>query len=177
MAENKEGKTVADSKTVYTQLIMPNDTNPLGNLMGGNLMRWMDIAAGICAAKHANSNVVTVSVDNVSFKEPIKVGDVITIKSQVTRAFTTSVEVFLEVFTSSIPSDIPKKSNNAYFTFVALDSKTMRPKKIRPVIPLSEDEVKRYDGAIRRRDLRLILAGKMDPKDAKDLRQFFRDLD
>lgn len=177
MAENKEGKTVADSKTVYTQLIMPNDTNPLGNLMGGNLMRWMDIAAGICAAKHANSNVVTVSVDNVSFKEPIKVGDVITIKAQVTRAFTTSVEVFLEVFTSSIPSDIPKKSNNAYFTFVALDSKTMRPKKIRPVIPLSEDEVKRYDGAIRRRDLRLILAGKMDPKDAKDLRQFFRDLD
>ncbi|HHH52312.1 MAG TPA: acyl-CoA thioesterase, partial [Bacteroidetes bacterium] len=131
MAENKEGKTVADSKTVYTQLIMPNDTNPLGNLMGGNLMRWMDIAAGICAAKHANSNVLTVSVDNVSFKEPIKVGDVITIKAQVTRAFTTSVEVFLEVFTSSIPSDIPKKSNNAYFTFVALDSKTMRPKKIR----------------------------------------------
>jgi acyl-CoA hydrolase len=177
MSKKIEGKTVEESRTVYTQLIMPNDTNPLGNLMGGNLMRWMDIAAGICAAKHANSNVVTVSVDNVSFKEAIKVGDVITINAQVTRAFNTSVEIFLEVFTSSIPSDIPKKSNNAYFTFVALDSKSMRPTRIRPVVPLTEDEVKRYEGATRRRDLRLILAGKMNPKDATDLRRFFRDLD
>jgi len=177
MSSNNEGKTVDASKTVFTQLIMPNDTNPLGNLMGGNLMRWMDIAGGICAGRHANNHVVTVSVDNVSFKEPIKVGDVITINAKVTRAFNTSVEVFLEVFTTSIPSNIPKKSNNAYFTFVALNNQTLKPTKIMPVIPLTEDQVKRYDGALRRRDLRLILAGKMDPKDAKDLRQFFRDLD
>jgi acyl-CoA hydrolase len=177
MNNNTEGKTVATSKTVFTQLIMPNDTNPLGNLMGGNLMRWMDIAGGICAGRHANNHVVTASVDNVSFKEPIKVGDVITINAKVTRAFNTSVEVFIEVFTTSIPSNIPKKSNNAYFTFVALDNKTLKPTKIMPVIPLTEDEVKRYEGALRRRDLRLILAGKMDPKDAKDLRQFFRELD
>ncbi len=173
----EEGKTVAESKTVFTQLIMPNDTNPLGNLMGGNLMRWMDIAGGICAGRHTNNNVVTVSVDNVSFKEAIKVGDVITIKANVTRAFNTSLEVFLEVFTTSLSSNIPKKSNNAYFTFVALDAKTLKPTKVKPVVPLTEDEVKRYEGALRRRDLRLILAGKMDPKDAKDLRQFFRDLD
>ena len=172
-----KGKTVAESKTVFTQLIMPNDTNPLGNLMGGNLMRWMDIAGGICAGRHTNNNVVTVSVDNVSFKEAIKVGDVITINANVTRAFNTSVEVFLEVFTTSLSSNIPKKSNNAYFTFVALDSKTLKPTKVNPVVPLTEDEVKRYEGALRRRDLRLILAGKMDPKDAMDLRQFFRDLD
>jgi len=177
MNNNLEGKTVANSKTVFTQLIMPNDTNPLGNLMGGNLMRWMDIAGGICAGRHSGNHVVTVSVDNVSFKEPIKVGDVITINANVTRAFNTSIEVFLEVFTTSITSNIPKKSNNAYFTFVALDSKTLKPTKVMPVIPLTEDEVKRYEGALRRRDMRLILGGKMDPKDATDLRRFFRDLD
>ncbi len=173
----QEGKTVEASKTVFTQLIMPNDANPLGNLMGGNLMRWMDIAGGICAGRHSNCHVVTVSVDNVSFKEPIKVGDVITINAKVTRAFNTSVEVFIEVFTTSLPTDIPKKSNNAYFTFVALDADTLKPTKIKPVLPLTEDEVKRYEGALRRRDLRLILGGKMEAKDATDLRQFFRDLD
>lgn len=177
MQDNREGKTVADSKTVFTQLIMPNDANPLGNLMGGNLMRWMDIAGGICAAKHSNNYVVTVSVDNVSFEEPVKVGDVITINAQVTRAFNTSVEVFIEVFTTSFPSNIPRKSNNAYFTFVALDSKTLKPTNTQKVIPLSEEEVKRYEGALRRRDLRLILGGKLDPKDAKNLRKFFRDLE
>lgn len=177
MNNNSEGKTVEYSKTVFTQLIMPNDANPLGNLMGGNLMRWMDIAGGICAGRHSNNHVVTVSVDNVSFKEAIKVGDVITINAKVTRAFNTSLEIFIEVFTTSFPSNIPKKSNNAYFTFVALDNKTLKPTKVAPVIPLTEDQVKRYEGALRRRDLRLILAGKMDPKDAKDLRQFFRDLD
>lgn len=177
MLDKREGKTVDASKTVFTQLIMPNDANPLGNLMGGNLMRWMDIAGGICAAKHANNYVVTVSVDNVSFKEPVKVGDVITINAQVTRAFNTSVEVFIEVFATSFPSNIPRKSNNAYFTFVALDSKTLQPTKTSKVIPLSEEEVKRYEGALRRRDLRLILGGKLDPKDAKNLRKFFRDLE
>ena len=169
-----EGKTVAESKTVFTQLIMPNDANPLGNLMGGNLLRWMDIAGGICAGKHANNNVVTVSVDNVSFKEAIKVGDVITITAQVTRAFNTSLEVFLEVYARSFPSDEARKSNIAYFTFVALDPVNMKPARVKPVIPVTEEEKKRYEGALRRRDMRLILAGKMDPKDAKDLKSYFR---
>ena len=177
MENTIEGKTVNESKTTFTQLVMPNDANPLGNLMGGNLLRWMDIAGGICAAKHSGNFVVTASVDNVSFKSPVKVGDVITINAQVTRAFNTSVEVFIEVCTTTMPSDIPVKSNNAYLTFVALDSKTFKPTPIRPVVPVSEDEVKRYEGASRRRELRLILGGKMDAKDAKDLRDFFRNLD
>lgn len=177
MESSLKGKTVNESKTVFTQIVMPNDTNPLGNLMGGNLMRWMDIAGGICAAKHSGNFVVTASVDNVSFKSPVKVGDVITINAQVTRVFNTSVEVFIEVFSTTMPSDIPVKTNNAYFTFVALDPLTFKPTPMRPVVPVSDDEVKRYEGASRRRELRLILGGKMDPKDATDLRQFFRDLD
>lgn len=171
------GKIVSDSKTTFTQLVMPNDTNPLGNLMGGNIMRWMDITGGICAAKHAGNFVVTASVDNVSFKSPVKVGDVVTINAQVTRAFKTSVEVFIEVFSTTMPSNIPVKTNNAYFTFVALDSKTFTPTQIPPVIPVTEDEVKRYEGASRRREVRLILGGKMDPKDAKDLRELFKNID
>ncbi|MGE5355038.1 MAG: acyl-CoA thioesterase [Deltaproteobacteria bacterium] len=177
MENTLKGKTVNESRTTFTQIVMPNDTNPLGNLMGGNIMRWMDIAGGICASKHSGSFVVTASVDNVSFKSPVKVGDVITINAQVTRAFNTSVEVFIEVFSTTVPSDIPVKSNNAYFTFVAIDPNTFKPTPIKPVVPVSEDEVKRYEGASRRRELRLVLGGKMDPKDATDLRQYFRELD
>ena len=76
-----EAKKVSESKTIMTEMIMPNDTNPIGNLMGGNLMRWMDIAAGICAGKHCESHVVTASVDHVSFQKPILMGDIITIRS------------------------------------------------------------------------------------------------
>jgi acyl-CoA hydrolase len=177
MENTLKGKAVNESRTTFTQLVMPNDTNPLGNLMGGNIMKWMDIAGGICAAKHSGNFVVTASVDNVSFKSPVKVGDVITINAQVTRAFSTSVEVFIEVFANTMHSDIPVKSNNAYFTFVAVDSITFKPTQIRPVVPVSEDEVKRYEGASRRRELRLVLGGKMDPKDAKDLRQYFSEMD
>ena len=106
------------SRTMMTELVMPNDTNPLGHLMGGNLMRWMDIAGGICAARHCGAHAVTASVDNVSFAKPIHLGDVITIKASVTRAFNTSVEIYLEVFTtSSFGADL-EKSNHAYMTFV-----------------------------------------------------------
>ena len=104
-----------------TEMIMPNDTNPSNNLMGGNLLRWMDIAGGICAGKHCNALVVTASVDHVSFKKPVNLGDVITIKSCVTRAFRTSVEVFVEVFAADIKGYNNRKCNDAYFTFVAVD--------------------------------------------------------
>jgi len=91
-------KEVKDSITVMTQLVMPNDTNPLNNLMGGNLMRWMDVGAAICGGKHCEEYVVTASVDHVSFERAIQLGEVVTIKSYVTRAFATSVEIFVEVF-------------------------------------------------------------------------------
>jgi len=171
-----KGRTIAESNTIMTELIMPNDTNPLGNLMGGNMMRWMDIAGGICASRHSDSHVVTASVDHVSFKEPIKVGEVITLNAKITRAFTTSMEIYIEVFATRFPENVPRKSNHAYFTFVALNQKTGQPKKVPPVIPLTDEEQKRYEAALRRRDLRLVLSGRMEAKDAKDLRDFFSNL-
>lgn len=101
-------KTVLDSKSIMTEMIMPNDTNPLGNLMGGNLMRWMDIAAAICANRHAEAFCVTVSVDHISFYKSIKLGQVITVESTITRAFNTSMEVYVQVFAS----DSRKKKEN-----------------------------------------------------------------
>jgi acyl-CoA hydrolase len=114
-------KKVSESRTIMTEMIMPNDTNPMGNLMGGNLLRWMDIAAAICAGKHCESYVVTASVDHVSFQKAIHVGDVITLESLVTRAFNTSVEVFVEVTAADVKGGNPRKCNHAYFTFVGMD--------------------------------------------------------
>src|SRR5690606_13064591 len=108
-------KRVSESTTVMTELIMPNDTNPLGDLMGGYLMRWMDIVSAICASRHSECHVVTASVDHISFHEPIKLGDVITLTANVTRAFNTSVEVFVEVTASDMPGTNPRQSNHAYF--------------------------------------------------------------
>lgn len=172
-----DARPVSYSRTSMTELIMPNDTNPLGNLMGGNLMRWMDIAGGICAARHCGAHCVTASVDNVSFSKPVHLGDVITINVAVTRAFTTSVEIYLEVFTtSSFGADL-EKSNHAYMTFVAIDSATSRPKKVPEVIPETPVEIALYEGASRRREVRLVLAGRIKPSDAPGLKALFRELE
>ncbi|MBK7231428.1 MAG: acyl-CoA thioesterase [Saprospiraceae bacterium] len=160
-------KTVSESKTEMTELVMPNDTNILGNLMGGNLMRWMDIASAICASRHCGAHVVTVSVDHMTFHEPIRLADVVTIRASVSRTFNTSIETFLEVFTKGILDPTPKKSNQAFFTFVAIDKETMKPKPVAPVIPSTEEEIKLYEEAAVRREFRLIVSGKMKPSDAK----------
>lgn len=170
-----EGKLVTVSKTVMTEMIMPNDTNPMGNLMGGYLMRWMDIACAVCAARHCESQVATASVDHISFHEPIRLGDVITLSAQVTRAFNTSVEIFVEVSAADITGANPRQSNHAYFTFVAIDKKTGKPTKVPAVIPITNEEKKQYDVASRRRELRLILAGKLSPDKALELRNFFNE--
>ena len=141
-------RNVQYSKTIMTELIMPNDTNPLGNLMGGNLMRWMDIAGGICAAKHCGAHVVTASVDHVTFRRPISLGDVIMITATVTRAFNTSVEVYLEVTSSNIIGGDAEKSNHAYMSFVALNNRTMRPKRIPKVVPKTDKEKELFEGLI-----------------------------
>src|SRR5687767_4055024 len=122
-------KKVSESLTTMTQLVMPNDTNPLHNLMGGNLLRWMDIASSVASGKHAESRVVTAAVDNVSFKKPIKLGEVVTITARVTRAFTTSMEVFIEVMSQDVISGKKEKANEAFYTFVSLDEKG-QPKKV-----------------------------------------------
>ncbi len=169
-------KKVSDSRTIMTEMIMPNDANPLGNLMGGNLMRWMDIAGGICAGKHCESHVVTASVDHVSFTAPIKVGDVITITAVATRAFRTSVEVYLEVHVSDIMGNNTMKSNHAYFTFVSLHAETKKPQEIPSLNPITGEEQRLYDSAPRRRELRLLLSGRIEPKEAIDLKAFFANI-
>lgn len=169
-------KEVQDSTIVMTQLVMPNDTNPLNNLMGGNLMRWMDVAAAICGGKHCEQYVVTASVDHVSFERAIQLGEVVTIKAYVTRAFSTSVEIFVEVFASSMRGGASVKCNHAYFTFVAIDQETGKPVPIPDLNPVSSEEKKRYEGANRRRELRLILAGRMDAKDAREIKAYFSEL-
>ena len=168
-----QGKRVSESETIMTEMIMPNDTNPLGNLMGGNMLRWMDIAGGICAGKHCGAHVATVSVDHVSFKKAIPLGDVITIKASVTRAFTTSLEIYVEVFTSNIKGGNHRHSNDAYFTFVAIDCDTHRPIDVPPVLPVTLEEQRQYKGALRRREMRLILNGRLQPQDATELKSLF----
>jgi len=165
-------KFAKDSYTVMNELVLPNDTNTLNNLRGGSLLHWMDIAAAISAQKHCNRIVVTASVDNVSFRHPIKLGDVVTIEAQLSRAFNTSMEVRLTVWAQNIPSGTKIKSNEAFYTFVAIDehSNTIA---VPELIPETEDEKRFYTEAIQRRQLRLVLAGKMKASDAHEIKQLF----
>ncbi|RZA01371.1 MAG: acyl-CoA thioesterase [Sphingobacteriaceae bacterium] len=167
-------KTPKESLTIMNELVLPNDTNPLHNLMGGRLLHWMDIAAAISAQKHCNCIAVTASVDNVSFQQPVKLGDVITIEATVTRSFNSSMEVKLDVWGQNIPSGTHFKCNEAYYTFVALNSNG-KPRAVPELIPETEKERKLFDGALRRRQLRLILGGKMHPNDASELKALFMD--
>ncbi len=139
-------------------------------------MRWMDIVAAICAGRHCEAHVVTAAVDHISFQKPIRVGEVVTLEAVVTRAFNTSVEVYVEVFSSDIKGQNPRRCNHAYFTFVALDDARKTPIEIPPVLPLSSEEQNLYESAARRRELRLILSGRIKPKDATEIRRFFADL-
>lgn len=165
-------KTTKDSYVIMTELVLPNDTNVFGNLMGGRLMYWMDIAAALAAGKHCNAPVVTASVDNISFEAPIKLGNVVHIEAKVTRAFTTSMEVHLNVWGEDITHQYKYKSNEAYYTFVALDPNS-NPRKVPQLKVETEEEKKLFEGALRRRQLRLILGGKMKPEEAQELKALF----
>ena len=167
-----EGKTPQDSIIVMTELVLPNDTNLYGNLMGGRLMYWMDIAAALSASKHCNAPVVTASVDNISFESPIKLGNVVHIEAKLTRAFNTSMEIHMKVWGEDLTHQYRYKSNEAYYTFVALDP-NRKPRPVPVITPQTEEETKLFDGALRRRQLRLILGGKMKPDDAQELKALF----
>jgi acyl-CoA hydrolase len=167
-----DGKNPSESLIIMTELVLPNDTNLYGNLMGGRLMYWMDIAAALSASKHCNAPVVTASVDNISFESPIKLGNVVHIEAKLTRAFNTSMEIHMKVWGEDLTHQYRYKSNEAYYTFVALDP-NRKPRPVAPVLPVTEEEKKLYDGALRRRQLRLILGGKMKPDDAQELRALF----
>lgn len=165
-------RKACDSLTIMTELVLPNDTNVFGNLMGGRLMYWMDIAAALAAQKHCNAPVVTASVDNISFENPIKLGNVVHIEAKVTRSFNSSMEVHMKVWGEDLTHQYKYKSNEAYYTFVALDP-NRRPRQVPQLIAETEEEKKLFDGALRRRQLRLILGGKMKPDDAVELKALF----
>ncbi len=169
---SRKKKSPRESFVSMTELVLPNDTNTLNNLMGGRLMHWMDIVSAISAQKHSNSTVVTASVDNISFRHPIRLGNVVTLKASVTRAFNTSMEVIIHVEAEDIPSGKKLDSNSAYFTFVALDQEGNRV-EVPEIIPETPEEIALYEGALQRRQLRLILANRMNPSDATELRSFF----
>ena len=167
-----EERKASESLTMMTEIVLPNDTNVHGTLMGGRLMYWMDIAAAIAAQRHSNSPVVTASVDNISFENPIKIGNTVHIEAKVTRAFNTSMEIHLKVWGEDFLHKDKYKSNEAYYTFVALAANG-KPKPVPQLIPETEEEKKLYDGALRRRQLRLILGGKLKPDDATELKSLF----
>jgi len=165
-------KKPADSLIVMTELVLPNDTNVYGNLMGGRLMYWMDIAAALSAQKHANAPVVTASVDNLSFENSIRLGNAVHIEARVTRAFNSSMEIFLKVWGEDLTKQHKYQSNTAYYTFVALDENS-RPTPAPSLEPETDEDKMLYNGALRRRQVRLILGGKMQPEDASELREMF----
>ena len=140
--------------------------------MGGNLLHWMDIAAAISANRHCRRVVVTAAVNNVSFQKPIKLGEIVIVESQVTRSFKSSMEVYLEVFVESTLTGVKSRCNEAMYTFVAVDQQGA-PTEVPKTVPETKEEKQRYDGALRRRQLRLILAGKMKPSDATELKALF----
>lgn len=165
-------KVARESSVIMTELVLPNDTNVYGNLMGGRLMYWMDIAAALAAGKHCNAPVVTASVDNISFEAPIRLGNAVHIEAKVSRAFTTSMEVHLRVWGEDVSQQYKYKSNEAYYTFVALDP-NRKPRVVPQLLPETDEERKLFEGALRRRQVRLILGGKMKPDDAAELKALF----
>ena len=161
-----------DTLTTMSELVLPNDTNTLGNLMGGRLMHWMDIAAAMACMRHCGCPVVTASADNISFENPVRLGNVVTVEAKVTRAFNSSMEVYIRVQGEDLPNNFKYQSNEAYMTFVGLDPPG-KPRKVPEIIPETEEEIHRFDGALRRRQLRLILSRKMKPDEATELKKLF----
>lgn len=169
-----KARTAKETLSVTTKLVLPNDTNTLGNLFGGQLLAWMDVIASVSAHRHCRRVVVTASVNNVSFQQPIQQASIVTLEAKVSRAFSSSMEVFVDVFVEDHVTGKLIKSNEAIYTFVAVDQNG-GPIQVPELIPETEEEKKRYDGALRRKELSLILAGKMNPKDAVNLKKLFSD--
>jgi len=151
-AEKTSSKTTADSETIVTEVVCPNDTNPMGMLQGGRLVQWMDIASAVCAQEHAGKICVTSGIHTLRFKKAAQVGDIITIKATVTRAFNTSMEIKVKAWRKKVaPGSIKELINEAYFTFVAL-GENARPAKIPALVPVSPEEVTEYNDALVRKN-------------------------
>ena len=168
-----KAKTPSQSKAVLTEIVLPNDTNNLNNLMGGRLLHWMDIAAAITAHRHCNRTCVTAAVNNVSFDHAIPRGSIVTLEANISRAFSSSMEIFIDVWIEDKLSGNKTKCNEAIYTFVAVDEMG-RPAKVCEVKAETELEKERFEGALRRRQLSLILAGKLKANDASELKALFK---
>ena len=164
-------KSPKTSLTIMTNSVLPGETNILNNLFGGELLARMDRAASISASRHSQQIVVTSSVNHVSFDQAITLGSTVTIQAKVSRVFNSSMEVYIDVWIDS-PEGEQIKANEAIYTFVAVDING-KPISVDKIKPESEEEQKRYDGALRRRQLSLVLAGKMKAKDATELMALF----
>jgi acyl-CoA hydrolase len=164
--------TAKETLAVTTEIVLPNDTNTLGNLMGGRLLHLMDIIAAISAHRHSHRIVVTAAVNNVSFNQAIKLGDIVTLQAKVSRSFNSSMEVFIDVWVENNAEGKKIKCNEAIYTFVAVDQ-LGNPINVPELIPETEEEKLRFAGALRRRQLSLILAGKMKPAEATELKALF----
>lgn len=153
-----------------TEIVLPNDTNSLGNMMGGRLLHLMDKCAAISAQRHANRVCVTAAVDNVEFQSAIQEGEIVVIESHVNRAFRTSMEVELNVWAENPRTETRRKCNRAFYTFVALDEEGSTV-PIPSISPQTKSEKERYEAAAKRRDIRLVLAGRKDLEDATSLQE------
>jgi len=165
-------KTPKESRATLTEIVLPNDTNNLNNLMGGRLLHWMDITAAITANRHAQRTCVTASVNNVSFEHPIPRGSIVTLEANISRSFSSSMEIFIDVWIEDTLSGTKTKCNEAIYTFVAVNDMG-KPAKVPQVMPETELEKNRYDGALRRRQLSLILSGKLEANEASELKALF----
>jgi acyl-CoA hydrolase len=168
-----DAKYPKDSKTIITDLVLPSETNPIGNMFGGELLARMDRAASIAARRHSRRIVVTASVNHVAFNKMIPLGSVVTVEAKVSRAFKSSMEVFMDVWIEDRENGMRSKANEAIYTFVAVDE-VGNTVPVPELIPETELEKERFDAALRRRQLSLVLAGKLAPKDATELRALFQ---
>ena len=165
-------KYPSDSVTTLTDLVLPGETNPLNNLFGGELLARMDRAASIAARRHSRRITVTASVNHVAFNRAIPLGSVVTVEAKVSRTFNSSMEIYIDVWTEDRESGIRTKANEAIYTFVAVDE-TGRPVSVPPIVPETDLEKQRYEAALRRKQLSLVLAGKMKPNEATELKALF----
>jgi len=167
MMKNSQ-KKASESLAIQTKMVLPTDTNPLNTLFGGRLLEWMDEIASISAHKHCGRVVVTASINNVSFNEPIFAGEIISLNAKVSRAFNSSMEVFIDVFVEN-SDGTRRKCNEAIYNFVAIDQ-NRNPISVPSLVPETQTDKKRFDSALRRKQLSLVLAGKLKPENANELK-------
>ena len=167
-----KSKNPKDSLTVLTDMVLPGETNAINNLFGGELLARMDRACSISAQRHSRQISVTASVNHVAFAKAVPVGSVVSIESKVTRAFNSSMEVYADVWIEDRETSLKTKVNEGIYTFVAVDSNGS-PVKVPEIVPETDLEKIRFEGALRRKQLSLVLSGRMNPDEATELKALF----